>query len=126
MAAFLPSYCMICDDVRIEVDGKEILIGVYPVGVSIPVLPWMGAACLRMTGYWSGEGELNFKVRVLNPANTLAGETTGTAHPIWQGFQSSITLRGVAISFEMEGVYEIQFSPDAALGNRFLNFPYIC
>jgi len=61
MATFLPSYCMICDDVRIEVDGKEILIGVYPVGVSIPVLPWMGAACLRMTGIGAAKANLILK-----------------------------------------------------------------
>jgi hypothetical protein len=86
VSTFLPSYCIICDDARIEVSGKEILIGVYPVGVSVPFLPWAGVVCLRLTGYWNGEGELSFQVRTLNPVNNVTGESSGTDHSIWQGF----------------------------------------
>jgi hypothetical protein len=123
VSIFVPSYCILCDDVRIEIGGKEILIGVYPVGVSVPFVPWMGAACLRLTGYWSGDGELSFQVRILNPTNNVAGESSGIGHPIWQGFQSSVTLRGVFISFDMEGVYDIQFSPSGGAWQTVSKFP---
>lgn len=77
MSIFVPSYCILCDDVRIEIGGKEILIGVYPVGVSVPFVPWMGAACLRLTGYWSGDGELSFQVRILIPLIMSQEKATG-------------------------------------------------
>ena len=123
MATFHPSYCMVCEDVRIEIGGKEIIIGVYPVGVSIPFVPWMAAACLRLAGFWSGDGELHFQVRVLNPANIQAGKIDGTAHAIWQGFQSSITLRGLILSIDMEGIYDIQLSQDSGPWQSILKFP---
>jgi hypothetical protein len=111
VSSFVPAYCILCDDVRVEMGGKEILVGVYSVGVSVPSVPWIGVTCLRFTGYWSGDGELNFQVRVQNPAGKTVGESSGSGHPIWHGFQSSLTLRGVTISFDMEGIYEIQFFP---------------
>jgi hypothetical protein len=123
MSSFLPSYCILCDDVRIEIGGKEILVGVYPVGVSVPFVPWMFVICLRLTGYWSGDGELSFQVRILNPASNTSGESSGTGHPIWQGFQSSITLRVVVISIDMEGVYDIQFSSAGGAWQTVSRFP---
>jgi hypothetical protein len=109
--------------VRTEIGGKEILIGVYPVGIVVPLIPWMAFGCLHLGVFWSGDGDLNFNVRVLNPVNVQAGEITGTAHAIWQGFQSSVTVRGLMMNFEMEGVYDVQISQETGPWESILKIP---
>jgi hypothetical protein len=123
MATLHVSSCIICDDVRTEIGGKEILIGVYPVGISVPRLPWHAFGALRLTVIWSGDGDVDFKIRVLNPAQTEVASASGTGTAIWQGFQSSITLPTFLLSFDMEGVYDIQMSKQDGPWENIHRFP---
>ena len=115
--------CIICDDVRVEVGGKEILIGVYSVGISIPMTPWLASGALRLTVIWSGDGDLDFRIRVLNPTQSEIGAADGTGRAIWQGFQSSITVPNLLFHFDMEGVYDIQMSKEQGPWENIHRFP---
>jgi hypothetical protein len=109
--------------VRIEVGGKEILIGVYPVGITVPSVPWAATGCLQLGVIWSGDGQMGFRIRVINPANQVAGEIGGTGNSIWQGFISSITFRGLTFSVDTEGIYDIQVSKDYGSWESIRKFP---
>jgi hypothetical protein len=115
--------CIICDDVRTEVGGKEILIGVYPVGISVPAIPWHAFGVLRLGVIWSGDGNLNFSIKVMSPAQSQVGTVDGSGRAIWQGFQSSITVPGLLFAFDMEGVYDIQISKDGGPWEVIHRFP---
>src|SRR5438105_4429712 len=102
-------YCVICDDVRLEVANKETIIGVYTVGMSVPVFPWVGTICLWMPIIWSGEGQLDLEVRVINPANEQIGIIGGRGTAVWAGLESTLTFRGLTVTINMDGVHSIEW-----------------
>ena len=102
-------HCVVCDDVRIEILQKETIVGVYTAGFIVPALPWAAMLCFWMTVMWSGDGKLPIQVRVLNPrqAEVAIQRDIGTA--TLQGLQSTLTFRGIFVTFEMEGMYTFQW-----------------
>ena len=101
--------CVICDDVRVELGNKETIVGVYNAGISIPFVPWTMTICLWFQVIWSGEGELQLEITVLNSGNHDVGKINGKANAILQGYQSTLTFRGLSFIADMEGTYEIQW-----------------
>ena len=101
-------HCVLCDDVRLEMNNKEIIIGVYSGGISVPMLPWIAVLCVWMTVMWSGEGTVDIEVRVLDPRQQPVGTVSGSGTAILIGTKSTLTFRGLAIQIEMEGIYTIQ------------------
>lgn len=102
-------HCLICDDVRIEVGYKETLIGVYTTGITIPILPWTGFVCIWMSVIWSGEGEVELEVRVLDPRSESIGNAQGRGHAAQQGRESSVTFRNLMFKVASEGTHMIQW-----------------
>jgi hypothetical protein len=102
-------YCAVCDDVRIEIANKETIVGVYSSGMVVPMLPWHEIVCLWMTVIWSGEGDLDLEVQVVNPRDVKIGGTAGRAHAIWRGAESTLTFRNILLHIEMEGFHTIQW-----------------
>jgi hypothetical protein len=102
-------HCVLCDDVRIELGYKEIIIGVYSGGITVPMLPWTGLLCAWLTVIWSGEGTLDLEIRVLDPTQQSVGTVSGSGTAILVGAESTLTLRGLIIQIEMEGYYTIQW-----------------
>lgn len=117
--------CIICDDVRTEVGGKEIVIGVYTVGISFPFVPWVSTICVWLNVIWSGEGELDLRLRILNPLNRIVGEVTGHGRAIWQGHQSTLTFRGLNFTADMEGTYDLQWETQAGGWESLRKFPVV-
>ena len=117
------SSCIICDDVRTEIDGKQILIGVYPVGISLPQVPWHAFGSLRLSVIWSGDGQIDFRIRIINPANHEIATANGPASAVWQGFESSITVPGLFFTFDMEGVYDVEILKGGGPWERIHRFP---
>ncbi len=102
-------YCVVCDDVRLEVSTKEILIGVYTAGMRVPSLPFIANICLWLMVVWEGDGALNIEVRILNPRGNQLCQTNGFGRAIFQGRDTSLVFRGLIFSIEMEGEYDIQW-----------------
>lgn len=102
-------YCLICDDVRMELGYKESLIGVYTSGISIRTVPWLGFICVWMSVIWSGEGDADLEVRVIDPRLESIGITRGRGHAVQQGRESSITFRNLMFTIESEGTHMIQW-----------------
>ena len=116
-------HCVVCDDVRLEVGHKETIVGVYSAGMTVPMLPWMVNTCLWMTVIWSGEGSMNLEVRIVNPRQTQAGETSGSANAMWQGQESTLTFRGLFFTIDMEGIYSIQWRMAGGAWQTVRQFP---
>jgi hypothetical protein len=105
--------CVVCDDVRIEILQKETIVGVYTGAIVVPSLPWAAMLCLWLTVIWSGDGQLPIQVRVLNPRQAEVGTQQDTGTAMLQGMASTITFRGLFLTFEMEGTYTFQWKPGA-------------
>ena len=104
--------CVICDDVRNEISNKETIVGVYNSGITVPSLPWTMSICLWFQVMWSGEGEMQLDIAVLNPRQHEVGKIDGKAHAILQGHLSTLVFRGLFITFGMEGTYNIKWRGD--------------
>ena len=104
--------CVICDDVRTEILNKETIVGVYNSGISVPLVPWSMPICLWFQVMWSGDGELQLDISILNPGNREVGKTEGKAHAILQGSRSTLAFRGLFITADMEGIYDIKWRID--------------
>lgn len=76
-----------------------------------------------MNVIWSGEGELDFQVRILNPLNRSVGETSGRGKAIWQGYQTTLTFRGLTFTAEMEGTYDLQWYTQSRGWESLRKFP---
>jgi len=116
-------HCVVCDDVRTEINSKETIVGVYSAGMIAPVLPWQALVCIWMTVIWSGDGNLNLEVRILNPRQDQVGLVSGTAQAMWIGMESALTFRGLALQIGMEGVYTIQWRPAGGNWDTIRQFP---
>jgi hypothetical protein len=102
-------HCLICDDVRMEVYYKETVVGIYPTGISLTSVPWFMYVCIWMIVIWSGEGEADLEIRVLDPTFAQVGQTEGRARAIHQGRESSLTFRGLMFNVTSEGTHTIQW-----------------
>ena len=57
---------LVCDDIRKEVNNKDILIGVYAADILVPAFPaWLSVAVwMEMTPHEIGETDLRFRVAI--------------------------------------------------------------
>jgi hypothetical protein len=123
IARFHVVHCVLCDDVRIEVGGKEILIGVYPVGIQTPFMPWFMVVSTWLRVIWSGDGEAQVEIRINNPKGIESGIVKGSARSIWRGFVSSLTFSGLAFQVEMEGIYAVEIKLNGGAWEHIYQFP---
>lgn len=58
-------YTLICDDVRVEVNGKLIIIGLYTPNILIPQLPFVLPSLSFLQFYtYDGRGQFHFRARL--------------------------------------------------------------
>jgi len=68
---------LFCDDVRTEVSGKDIAIGIYSGYIIVPQIPMlMPMLCLRMELFFAGERIEKFGVRVVDPQGSQMMENS--------------------------------------------------
>lgn len=116
-------HCVVCDDVRSEIGYKETIVGVYIAGMTVASVPWYATVCVWMTVIWSGEGDLQLELRVLNPRLTQVGEAKGVGHASYQGQESTLTFRGLMFAVDMEGTYAIQWRAAEGAWETVRQFP---
>ena len=98
-----------CDDARIEIGGKEILIGIYTVGLKINSVPFTANTCLWFIVRWAGEGATTVSARILGPRGNQLWTQSGAARAVLPGLESSYLFRNALFAVEEEGTYEIQW-----------------
>ncbi|MFZ5807186.1 MAG: DUF6941 family protein [Verrucomicrobiota bacterium] len=63
-----------CEDVRMEVNGSNTIVGVINV-IAVPMVPFRVIKLCVYTRWVSGDGEFNQKVRILTPDEKELGVT---------------------------------------------------
>lgn len=102
-------YCIVCDDARMEVNAKEILIGVYTSGLRVPNFPFTAILCLWFIVAWSGEGVTTVSARIIGPNGKQLWINSGSARVIPNLEEGSYTFRNVLFSVDEDGYYDIQW-----------------
>jgi hypothetical protein len=98
---------MLCEDVRLEVNHKLSLMGVF-YGIQVPQFP---VTLLKMVvlNHWSGDGQFLSEVRILTPdrAQPVAVSPPSPFEVPAQGFADNVTIFA-NITFPMPGDYYLQ------------------
>lgn len=112
-------FSVLCDDVRREVNGKFILIGIFEV-IATPQFPSVYGQLHVINRWCNGQGSYRQKVRIVSPENATVTEcpeskveladsgATVTAHSIFQ-----------QIPFAMPGRYWVEVLLDGDLVQRY-------
>jgi hypothetical protein len=105
---------IVCDDVRREWNGKDILVGVYGSGIKFDQIPNVLVATLWVELNCQKTGEFEFFLRVLGQDQHVVFQP---ANPVKLnvpevGF-SNVALPGIALQVTSTGKLQFQFSPDA-------------
>ena len=100
-------YTLLCEDVRLEVNHKLSLMGVF-YGIQVPQFP---VTLLKMVvlNHWSGDGQFLSEVRILTPdrAQPVAVSPPSPFEVPAQGFADNVTIFA-NITFPMPGDYYLQ------------------
>lgn len=100
-------YTIICEDVRLEVNNKLSLMGLF-YAIQVPQLP---VTLLKMAiiNHWSGEGQYLSEVRILTPDRTqpIAVSPPSPFQVPPNGFADNVTIFA-NVNFPAAGNYLVQ------------------
>jgi len=99
-------YCIVCDDVRIEMGNKLSLMGVFE-NIFLQSFP---AVLLKfaVVNHWEGNGEYETQVKVLNPERREVVASAPSTFTIENnGYADNITMF-TNVQFERSGPYTVQ------------------
>jgi hypothetical protein len=103
---------LVCDDVRKEISGKEILIGVFADNVFVGGIPANLIVALYIRALFARSEVSNFKFRVLGPSGL---QVTPEASIPLSGPPDLETVIPIVLRFsfqaQAEGRYEFQWQP---------------
>ena len=100
-------YTIICEDVRLEVNHKLSLMGLF-YAIQVPQLP-VTLLKMAIVNHWSGEGQYLAEVRILTPdrSQPIAVSPPSPFEVPANGFADNVTIFG-NVSFPAAGNYVIQ------------------
>ncbi len=75
-----PLSALVCDEVRRETDGKDIIIGAYGGDVLIGIFPVTISLSLWTSLETSGTGDIKTDIRVVNREKKVLAELKGISH----------------------------------------------
>jgi hypothetical protein len=104
---------LVCDDVRNEISGKEILIGVFADNVFVGVLPINLIVSLYLRVRFGRSDLSSVKFRVLAPNRIQVTPEASLSLPAPPDLETvtSIVIRGINFQAQAEGRYEFQWQP---------------
>jgi hypothetical protein len=100
-------YTLLCEDVRLEVNHKLSLMGVF-YGIQVPQLP-VTLLKIVVLNHWSGDGQFLSEVRILTPdkVQPVAVSPPAPFEVPAEGFADNVTIFA-NISFPVSGNYYLQ------------------
>jgi hypothetical protein len=100
-------YTIICEDVRLEVNHKLSLMGLF-YAIQVPQLP-VTLLKMAIVNHWSGEGQYLAEVRILTPDRTqpIAVSPPSPFEVPTNGFADNVTIFA-NVSFPAAGNYVVQ------------------
>lgn len=97
---------LFCDDVRKEVTGKYIIIGVYTADVTVNQYPVDFLLSLWVELEFEELGSYEIDMRIISPSGNPPVEVNFTAN-INHGRISSVAIRALPIRLERDGEIEV-------------------
>jgi hypothetical protein len=107
-----PYYVLICDDIRLEVTGKQILIGTYNEIIVAPSFPAPIMLAFRVAVRMHRIGFNTCEFRLLSPNGTTLFANGGEIHAQTIDEHVSFAFQNAAIIFPDAGEYSIEFGLD--------------
>ena len=99
-------YCIVCDDIRLEMGNKLSLMGVFE-NVFLPSFPSI-LLKFAIVNHWEGVGTFETQVKILNPERKeVVASTTSTFTIENQGYADNITFF-TNVAFDRAGPYAVQ------------------
>ena len=98
---------VICDDIRRETTGKDIIIGAFGGSIQTPLLPAQLALSAWVQLSATGKGNLNFKVRWLSPQDVPLA-TVESKMQIERASVSAISFPQLPIQVQSNGKLKLQ------------------
>lgn len=100
-------YTIICEDVRLEVNHKLSLMGLF-YAIQVPQLP-VTLLKMAIVNHWSGEGQYLAEVRILTPdrSQPIAVSPPSPFEVPTNGFADNVTIFA-NVSFHAAGNYVVQ------------------
>jgi hypothetical protein len=101
---------IICDDVRREDNGKEILIGIYGSAMLVSKFPAAVSPVLWMQVRPMKSGELRFSIRLKNEADAVFHEISGGVNVDAPGEMGAVSTppAPIQVNAEMQLVFEMK------------------
>lgn len=107
---FVPT-AIVCDDVRREWNGKDLLIGVYGSGIKFDSIPNFLICSLWLELNVKSAGDFDMFVRVVdNNKQVLFQPPTSAKLKVPEPGFSNIALPGIALNIGSTGMLEFQLS----------------
>ena len=99
-------YCVVCDDVRIEMGNKLSLMGVFE-NIFLPNFPSV-LLKFAVVNHWEGNGEFETQVKILNPERREVVASAPSTFTIENnGYADNITMF-TNVAFDRAGPYAVQ------------------
>ena len=106
-------YTLVCDEVRLENNGKLIVIGLYTPDIFVPQFPFAFPSLTFLQAFMSDQaGQFQFRARIqhLESGQGLA-QAMGTINVRQPGFAASV-LRFGNLTVTRDGVYNLIVNVD--------------
>lgn len=107
---------IICDDVRKENNGKEILIGVYNEAVVVPTIPFvLPTFCVRFSLKVEKEYFNFIQAQIRDPNERVVADVSGTLKIDNIKANASSSMRFAPLTIPTAGQYSIYFALEGPL-----------
>jgi hypothetical protein len=98
-------YCIVCDDVRLEMGNKLSLMGVFE-NVFLPGFPSV-LLKFAIVNHWEGVGQYETQVKIVNPdRREVVASVPSTFMIENQGYADNVTFF-TNVSFDRPGAYSV-------------------
>lgn len=113
-----PSSIIVCDDIRVEMDGKQILVGVYAGDIIFPSFPArMNQLLFRVEVIAYNEPHKTLSFRIMNNSGDVLMNLDGDAPPEHPSENSVFVFALHQPVFSREEKYTVEFGFDGVLKN---------
>lgn len=116
---------IVCDDVRTEITGKEILIGVYSSDISIPSTPFNIGLCIWIQWSASIAGKIPFRLRVHAPNNIILFDGGADVTFVSPNHMGTFVIGGLMFQVQAEGHLVVEIKEASHPWVRLLSLPIV-
>jgi hypothetical protein len=117
---------LLCDEVREEVGGKQIIIGAYAGAILLPVVPFIGKITFRFELFLVKPNFDHAECTILRPNHSILRQDARPFTVKYPQFPTTIVFTFTEVPFETIGEYTVLLAMDStpeSVGNFFIITP---